>query len=47
MEVDGGIAIVYQRSETAAKIKEIFEDFDMDTAYDYALYLLINKNFDD
>jgi len=47
MEVDGGLAIVYQRAEIAAKIEKIIEDFDMDTAYDYALYLLINENFDD
>ena len=46
-EVDGGLVIVYQRAEIAAKIEKIIEDFDMDTAYDYALYLLINENFDD
>jgi hypothetical protein len=46
MEVDGGLAIVFQRPEIAAKIEKIILDFDMDTACDYALYLLINENQD-
>ena len=42
---NGGLAIVFQQVENSEKIKELIEDDDMDEAYEYTLYILINENY--
>ena len=42
---NGAIAIVFQQVENSEKIKELIEDDDMEEAYEYALYILINENY--
>jgi len=41
----GGIAIVFQSVENSERIKKLIEDDEMEDAYEYALYILINENY--
>ncbi|NQY11905.1 MAG: hypothetical protein HRT71_20610, partial [Flavobacteriales bacterium] len=41
----GGRAIVFQQAENSERINKLIEDNEMDNAYEYALYLLINENY--
>ena len=41
----GGIAIVFQSVENSERIQELIDDDEMEDAYEYALYILINENY--
>ena len=42
---NGGLAIIFAQLENSEKIKQLIDDNELDIAFDYTSYLLINDNY--